>query len=324
LDGKPPWGDIVVLPELAIDVGLPRPDEALYYSLLHEVEDFFQPRTDKPGENPVNILEALWKTVGKVPTEAPLPNLDARGLAELRAMIARKREGTPLAYLTGRQSFMGFELLAGPAALIPRHETEIVGRAAVAAIRSKSLAIDVCTGSGNLALAMAFHEPRARVFGADLSEAAVALATRNAEFTKLAGRVEFRSGDLFAPFEGPEFIGQCDVVSCNPPYIAAAKIQKLPQEISAHEPAMAFDGGVFGVSILMRLVKEAPKFLKPGGALCFEVGLGQGPGMKKLLLPLPWVSRVECHTDAAGSIRALVAHARADEGTGSKRIPMGN
>jgi len=305
---------MLTLPELSQDVERPRSgiDEGLYRSLLDEVEAFFKPLPDKPDETPQSILEALWKTAGKAPSEASLPDLDARQLAELRALIARKREGVPLAYLTGRQSFMGLELLAGPGALIPRQETEIVGRAAVAALRGKSLAIDVCTGSGNLALAMAFHEPRARVFGADLSEAAVALARRNAEHTKLAGRVEFRTGDLFAPFESPEFLGRCDVISCNPPYIAAAKVSKLPPEISAHEPAMAFDGGVFGVSILLRLLKEAPRFLKPGGALCFEVGVGQGPGMKKLLLPLPWVSRVECHADDAGSIRALVAHARAD------------
>lgn len=302
--------------ELSNDLGRPRGviDEALYHSLLSEVEGFFKPLADKPGETPQTILEELWRLVGKVSSDAYLPDLDAGGLAELRAMIERRREGIPLAYLTGRQSFMGLELLAGPGALIPRHETEIVGGAAVAAIRGKSLAIDVCTGSGNLALAMAFHEPRARVFGSDLSEAAVALARLNAEFTKLAERVEFRSGDLFAAFESPEFLGQCDVISCNPPYIAAAKVPKMPPEISAHEPAMAFNGGVFGVSILMRLVKEAPRFLKPGGALCFEVGLGQGPGMEKLLLPLPWVSRLECHTDATGAVRALVAHARADEG----------
>lgn len=302
----------MALPELSSDVGRPAGEvvEDLYHSLLQEVEDFFKPLPDKPGETSQSILEALWKSVGKASSEEALPDLDARELAELRALIGRKREGVPLAYLTGRQGFMGLELLAGPGALIPRQETEIVGRAAVAAIRGKSLAIDVCTGSGNLALAMAFHEPGARVFGADLSEAAVALARRNAEFTKLAGRVEFRSGDLFAPFESPEFLGRCDVISCNPPYIAAAKVPTMPPEISAYEPEMAFNGGVFGVSILMRLLKEAPRYLRPGGALCFEVGLGQGPGMKKLLSPLAWVSRVDCHEDADGAIRALVAHAR--------------
>lgn len=302
----------MALIEVSNDGGQPQGvlDEAPYDSLLREVEAFFKPLPDKPGETPESILEALWKAVGRVPYDAPLPDLDAWGLVELRAMIVRKRAGVPLAYLTGRQLFMGLELLAGPGALIPRHETEIVGRAALAAIRGKSLAIDVCTGSGNLALAMAFNEPRARVFGADLSEAAVALARRNAEYTKLAGRVEFLAGDLFAPFETPEFLGRCDVISCNPPYIAASKVPNMPQEISDHEPAMAFDGGVFGVSILLRLVKEAPRFLKPGGALCFEVGRGQGPGMMKRLLPLPWVSRVEGHADDAGSIRALVVHAR--------------
>lgn len=304
----------MALPGISDERGRPQGvlDEAPYDTLLREVEASFTPLPDKPEETPQYILEALWKAAGKATSDAPLPDLDARGLAELRALIARKGQGVPLAYLTGRQVFMGLELLAEPGALIPRHETELVGRAAVAAIRGKSLAIDVCTGSGNLALAMAFHEPRALVFGADLSDAAVALARRNASYTRLAGQVEFRSGDLFAPFETTEFLGQCDVICCNPPYIAASKVPNMPREISGHEPAMAFDGGVFGVSILLRLVKEAPRFLKPGGALCFEVGLGQGPGMNKLLMPLPWVSRVECLADDAGSVRALVAYAQAN------------
>src|SRR5207253_2547565 len=111
----------------------------------------------------------------------------------LKALIERKREGAPLAHLTGRQEFLGLELLAGPDALIPRKETEILGRAAISVLNEKASSsasltvVDVCTGSGNLALAYAHHEPKARVFAADLSEEAVELARRNAEFTGLAG-----------------------------------------------------------------------------------------------------------------------------------------
>ena len=290
----------------------------LYSDLLGEVQGFFEPQADKPEETPAAVLRALWFSAAGTPVSAgavddsPLPAIDDAGVERLKSLIARKREGVPLAHITGRQSFLGMELLAGPAALIPRVETEILGRAALNLLggRSAPLVIDVCTGCGTLALAYARHVPQARVLAADLSPEAVDLARRNAAFTGLAGRVEFFSGDLFAPFEGMGLEGRCDLVSCNPPYITSAKVPKLAAEISAHEPKLAFDGGAMGLSILTRLFKEAPRFLKPGGALAFEMGLGQGPLLQKRLERLEWVERVSPHHDDQGEIRALVAFAR--------------
>jgi release factor glutamine methyltransferase len=291
-----------------------------YDELLKEVESFFQPQPDKPEETPDSTLRALWfAAVGKPASicsinGSPLPQIDGPGIHALKALIVKKREGTPLAHITGRQDFLGLELLAAPDALIPRKETEILGRAALAFLKSRALSakgplvIDVCTGSGNLALAYAHHEPKARVFAADLSAEAVELAKRNAEFTGLAERVEFRAGDLFAPFENdPAVFGGCDLVSCNPPYISSAKVPKMAPEISAYEPKLAFDGGTMGLSVLTRLFNEAPKFLKPGGALCFELGLGQGPVMEGRLRRLPWVASVATHKDSGGAIRAMTA-----------------
>lgn len=290
----------------------------LYSSLLAEVGGFFQAQPDKPEETPDAVLRALWFSAAGKPLSAgavddsPLPPIDDEGVDRLKALIARKREGVPLAHITGRQRFLGMELLAGPAALIPRVETEILGRAVLSLLGGLSapLVIDVCTGCGNLALAYARHVPQARVLAADLSEEAVELARRNAAFTGLADRVQFFAGDLFAPFEGMGLEGQCDLVSCNPPYITSAKVPKLAAEISAHEPKLAFDGGSMGLSILTRLFKEAPRFLKPGGALAFEMGLGQGPLLQKRLERLEWVERVVPHHDDKGEIRALVAFAR--------------
>jgi release factor glutamine methyltransferase len=291
----------------------------LFSELLEEFQDFLKPLPDKSEENPEHVLRALWLLASGRPVAVtrvgpiPLPDLEPGQVDTLRALIGRKLEGVPLAHLTGRQEFLGLELLAGPEALIPRQETEILGRAARDKLREKALereapiAVDVCTGSGNLALALAASVKTSRVFGSDLSEAAVGLARKNATFTGLSGAVEFRSGDLLAPFDGPEFLGQCDLVTCNPPYIASAKVSRMPAEISSHEPSMAFDGGAMGVSVLMRLVKEAPRFLNSKGVLCFEVGLGQGPSMEKYLRRLPWVERVETFADPSGAIRAMAA-----------------
>jgi release factor glutamine methyltransferase len=245
-----------------------------------------------------------------------LPKLDAAALERLRSLIERKRAGVPLAHLTGRQSFMGLELLAGPAALIPRKETEILGRAALAKIRwvaereGAARVLDVCTGSGNLALAYAYYEPRGRVAASDLSAEAIALARQNAGQTGLAARVEFRVGDLLEPFDAPEFMHACDFLSCNPPYISTAKLRSMHPEISLFEPEAAFNGGVYGVSILTKLVRQAPRFLKPGGWLGFEVGQGQGPVLARQLAKNPDFSLVERFTDDAGEVRAILARVK--------------
>ena len=298
-----------------------------YRDLLQEVQRFWTPLADKPEETPEGLLCALWSTACGEPVSAEravsgtasnaLPVLNDEAYERLIGLLERKKAGVPLAHLTERQSFLGLELLAGPAALIPRKETEILGRAALAKIgcmakkRGELRVLDICTGSGNLATAYAFYEPLARVFAADLSPDAVALARRNIEHLKLTERVEVHPGDLLEPFERAQFIGHVDFLSCNPPYISAAKVKEMHPEISGHEPEAAFNGGVYGVSILMKLVRQAPRFLRPGGWLAFEVGHGQGQGLARQLERNPAFAGVETYADAAGEIRAILAKSRA-------------
>ena len=294
-----------------------------FSDLLQEVRGFWTPLPDNPEETPEGVLAALWSTacgapvsVDRAPREQ-LPELDDAARARLRQLIERKKAGVPLAHLTERQAFLGLELLAGPQALIPRKETEILGRAALAKIgcmankRGPLLVLDACTGSGNLALAYAYYEPQARVCASDLSPDAVELARRNARFMRIDERVEIRIGDLLEPFESAEFVGRCDFLSCNPPYISAAKVKEMHPEISRHEPEAAFNGGAYGVSILMKLLKNAPRFLRPGGWLGFEVGHGQGAGLARQLGRNPAFAAIETYADATGEIRAILAKARA-------------
>ncbi|HYR33332.1 MAG TPA: HemK/PrmC family methyltransferase [Burkholderiales bacterium] len=293
-----------------------------FSDLLREVEGFWTALPDKPEETPERLLSALWSTACGAPVsvdrarEAGLPALDAASLERLRRLIERKKAGVPLAHLTERQTFLGLELIAGAEALIPRKETEILGRAALAKIgcmakkRGSLLVVDVCTGSANLALAYAYYEPQSRVYGADLSPEAVALARRNVAFAGLGGRVELRLGDLLEPFETPEFAGRCDFLSCNPPYISTAKVREMHPEIAQHEPEAAFNGGVYGVSILVKLIRQAPRFLRPGGWLGFEVGHGQGAGFARQLEKNPAFAGVETYADSGGEIRAILAKSR--------------
>ena len=274
---------------------------------------------DKPEENTVAALRALWLAASgkgcsiQKAAEVNLPDLDSSGRDKLRILIERRLSGVPLAHLIGWQQFMGLEFKASPQALIPRKETEILGTAALNCVREivrtrgSAKVIDVCTGSGNLALAIASHEPKCRVFAADLCPEAVDLANENARVHNLEDRVEFRVGDLFAPLDKPEFHAAMDLVVCNPPYLSSSKLRALPKEIGEFEPREAFDAGAFGLAIINRLISDAPRFLKPESWLCFEVGLGQGPFFASRLKSSGSYRTIDTAVDSAGEVRALIA-----------------
>jgi release factor glutamine methyltransferase len=208
---------------------------------------------------------------------------------------------------------MGVEMIAGPAALIPRKETEILGNAALeklgelAVERQTPLVLDVCTGSGNLALALAYHQQDCLVFGSDLCPHAVELATKNAHHLGLNDRVNFLVGDLLDPFDHDEFVGKVDIIVCNPPYISSSKMQHMPAEVIEHEPELAFNGGPFGISIILRLISGAPRLLKPDSWLCFEVGLGQGALVRSRIEKNGSYREIHSRTDHQGNVRAILA-----------------
>ncbi|MEP7154310.1 MAG: peptide chain release factor N(5)-glutamine methyltransferase [Betaproteobacteria bacterium] len=294
--------------------------QQLYRQCEDQLGANWQAMSDKPAESVATTLAALWHAAASAALsleragEQPLPALDANGRARLRELVSERVRGTPLAQLTGIQTFMGIEFMVSADALIPRVETELLGYAALAKVREclaqqgrAPVVLDVCTGSGNLALALASHEPGAQVRGADLSTDAVALAKRNAMKLGLGERVTFLEGDLLAPFDTAEFRGRVDVIVCNPPYISSAKVDAMREEIIQHEPRLAFDGGPLGIRILQRLVNEAPQFLRAGGWLAFEVGLGQGRGMRKRLEQLGVYDEIAEIVDAQGQVRALAA-----------------
>lgn len=283
-----------------------------YEGLLARLQAELVTLPDKPEETAEATLRSLWLTAAGRPTSADgavslaLKPLTAERLGRLHELIDARLSGTPLAHLTGRQTFMGLELLAGPQALVPRKETELLGEIALAHLPGDQPAtvLDVCTGSGNLAVAVAKLHPTATVHAADLSPEAVELARDNVGFVGVDDNVSVYAGDLFEALPA-KLKGEADIVICNPPYISSTRVQLMDSEISAHEPRLAFDGGSFGVAIIGRLIGEAPQWLRPGGWLCFEIGLGQGPHWVKALSRRDEYDVVEPAANAEGAIRAI-------------------
>lgn len=188
-----------------------------------------------------------------------------------RKMVARRERGEPLQYIEGTVQFGPLVLRSDSRALIPRPETERLWELSVELIRGSTspVIIDVCTGSGNLALALKHTFPTARVIGVDLSPRALLLARENAIITGLD--VEFSAGDLFAALP-PELHRNAALVISNPPYVAAAELEDLPADVRDHEPTDALVSGPAGTEILARIATEAIDWLRPGGVVACEIG----------------------------------------------------
>lgn len=206
-------------------------------------------------------------------------------------------------------SFLGIDFEIAGAVLRPREETELLGRAAqeiLDDVAADPRCIDMCCGSGNLAIALAKHRGDARVWASDLTDGAVATARRNVERHRLCGRVTILQGDLFAPMAEAGLAGTVDLIVANPPYISTSRLLEGDRaHLLENEPREAFDGGPYGIALHMRLINEAPAFLKAGGWLGFEFGLGQDRQIAALLKRARTMGEPMWRTDEAGEKRAV-------------------
>ncbi|CAM5563515.1 release factor glutamine methyltransferase [Aquamicrobium terrae] len=211
--------------------------------------------------------------------------------------------------------FLGVDLELAPGVLVPREETELLGRVAIDLIRAgdeNPLVVDMCCGSGNLALAIATHAPAATVWACDLTDETVALAERNVRRCGFSDRVRVLQGDLFGGLAGENLEGSVDIIVCNPPYISTQRLEGDSAHLLENEPREAFDGGPYGISIHQRLVRDAVAFLKPGGWLAFEFGEGQQRQAAALLARARAYDSVEFASDRNGTPRAAFAQKRLD------------
>jgi release factor glutamine methyltransferase len=229
--------------------------------------------------------------------------LRAEELATCEELIARRQTGEPIQYILGEQEFYGLPFKVTSAVLIPRPETELLVEAVLDRLpKDQPLRIvDVGTGSGAIAIAVAHHLPQAHVTALDLSEAALAVARENAQRLGLDHRVRFMRSDLLTGVEGEE---PFDVVLSNPPYIPESDRDSLHRQVREFEPGMALFAGAEGMDIYRRLLPAAAKVLKPGGLLAVEMGYGQRLAIEELLHG--W-NGVEVLNDLQGIARVVIA-----------------
>lgn len=212
------------------------------------------------------------------------------------------------AYQRGRTRFLGLDLEVAPGVLVPRAETELLARTAIERLAAipRPRVVDVCCGSGNLACAIAANLTGARVWAADLLPAAEALTRRNVAALGLSDRVSVHSGDLFAPLlaELAE-AGPLDAIVCNPPYISSGRLAERAD--LAVEPAEAFDGGPYGLTIHQRIIREGLPLLRDEGHLLFEFGAGQARQIQLLFARQRGYAGVALVVDASGEPRVAAA-----------------
>ena len=210
-------------------------------------------------------------------------------LAKFQRLIARRSAGEPVQYITGHQQFFGLEFEVTPDVLIPRPETELIVEETIRLVEEDKISapviLDVGTGSGCIAIALARELEDAQITACDISEAALNVARRNATKHELANRIQFINSDLLSAFPETQL---ADFILSNPPYVAANELPTLQREVRDWEPHTALTDHADGLSLYRRLLNESPSRLKPGGYLICELGHTQSEAVSAMADSQVW------------------------------------
>lgn len=248
--------------------------------------------------------------------ERPVPSEACEQFAEF---LARRRQGEPLQHLLGWEEFYGIKLRITPQALIPRPETELLVEWALEILRGfgvsgrAQLVIDLGTGSGAIACALARSFPQVSVVGVDISAGALTVARQNVRALGLDGRVRLVRGDLFGPLGHPRLrrgYPAADLAVANPPYIASGEFGALPLEVRDFEPRQALDGGPDGMALHRRIIAEAGEHLRQRGWLLMEAGERQPEALARMLADARAFEAIEIRKDLQGRDRMIGARRR--------------
>jgi release factor glutamine methyltransferase len=260
----------------------------------NEIMSIIAPVTSEEAETDWILAEVTGKKRSELKL---LPYITVEQYEKAKEIAIKRAEGRPLQYVFGYQEFYNVKLKVDERVLIPRPETEILAEEAIK-LAGGGEVLDICTGSGAIALAIAKNSG-AIVEGADISPEAIELARENAENNGL--KVVFKVSDLFEAYKDREF----NLITANPPYIKRGDIAGLQKEVRDYEPRLALDGGEDGFNVIRRIAKEAGAYLKSGGTILIEVGIGQAYKTKELFISKSYT--VEVIKDLEGVDRIIKA-----------------
>jgi release factor glutamine methyltransferase len=241
--------------------------------------------------------------------------LSEKELTAYRELVRRASEQEPIAYLTGKSHFFNLEFDVTRDVLIPRPDTETLVEHVMQLARNKGgfeapRVLDLCTGSGCIAAAIAYHLKQSVVTATDISPAAVAVARKNVEKLGLTGRVLVEEGDLFEPLSKMVDAQPFNLIVSNPPYIPTGQIETLDRSVREYEPVAALDGGLDGLNFHRRILSEGPQRLLPGGRIYLEIAFDQGPQAEALAKEHEAFEDVRILKDFGGRDRVLTAKRR--------------
>jgi release factor glutamine methyltransferase len=236
--------------------------------------------------------------------------LDNKSCALFESAVNRRAKREPLQHIIGRQEFWGLEFRVTPDVLIPRPETELIIESSLALIKDRSMPqriVDLCTGSGCIAISLAKELPQALVFATDASSKALVIARENAREHGVADRIRFFVGDLLGPLEELDIRGRVDIIVSNPPYVSAGEFSALQAEVRDFEPEMALIAGPVGTEFHQRIISAAPSYLNKRGALIMEMGIDQAKMLARLMEESGQYGQCSIRKDLAGIERVIVA-----------------
>ena len=224
---------------------------------------------------------------------------DEEGVARYAEAIDLRCKRIPLQHITGEQGFMGLTFHVNEDVLCPRQDTETLVEVALQRLLPGMHVLDLCTGSGCILISLLALAQDITGVGVDISEKALIVARENAWINRIDA--EFLQGDLFAPVKGERF----DMIVCNPPYIPSAVIPKLMPEVRDHEPRQALDGDRDGLAYYRKITAQAHKYLKRGGYLIFEIGIGQRDAVAQMLFMNGYRDMI-CYRDYSENERVML------------------
>jgi release factor glutamine methyltransferase len=281
--------------------------------LLEWTTPFF---TRKEVDSPRLSAELLLAHVLKIPRIKIYTDYERvmgeGDLARYRALVQRAAEHEPIAYLTGVAHFFSLEFEVDKDVLIPRPDTETLVENVLQLVRNQPgleapRILDLCTGSGCVAIALAHRLKHATVIATDLSPAAVVVAKRNIQKLGVADRVSVEEGDLYGALEGKVDAQPFALIVANPPYIATGQMASLPRNVREYEPLNALDGGMDGLVVHRKIIAGAAERLVAGGRLFLEIAFDQGPRAMEIMSRFPAFDEVRILKDYGGRDRVITA-----------------